>query len=531
MLLLRSVIRRGGRSVTLALLAFAAVGLLTVPRAAGAPEDVTVDIVIAGTLGTNNWYTSSVTVNWVVTGAANSSGCDAKTLTADTTGTTLTCTASDLNGTTVIRSRTFKIDKTPPTAAPAASRAADANGWYNHALTVTFSGTDGTSGIAACSTKTYSGPDNASATVSGSCTDNAGNVGASSLPLKYDATPPVTVAAASRAADANGWYNHALTVSFAGSDVTSGIASCSSAGYSGPDSGSAAVGGSCTDKAGNVGASSLPLKYDATAPVTAASASRAADAKGWYNHPLTVSFAGSDVTSGIAGCSSASYSGPDNASASVAGSCTDKAGNVGAASQPLKYDSTPPTVSRLAAAPGNRRFELKWSNSADTENVQVARSPGRGRTQTSTIYSGRAKSCRDAGLSVGKAYRYTVTGFDQAGNADSATVTVTATGPLLSPPPGARVTSPPVLTWTPVAHASYYNLQIVRGRKILSVWPRRAYFRLPRSWSFDGHRYQLEDGVYHWYVWPGFGRLSVAKYGNRLGGSTFVVGHHTRAAR
>ena len=455
MLLLRSAIRRRGHSVTLALVAVAAVGLLTVPRAAGAPDDVTVDIVITGTLGTNGWYTSSVTVNWIVTGAADSSGCDAKTLTTDTTGTTLTCTASDLNGTTVTKSKTFKIDKTPPTAAPAASRAADANGWYAHALTVTFSGTDGTSGIAACSTKTYSGPDNASATVSGSCTDNAGNVGASSLPLKYDATPPVTAAAASRAADANGWYNHALTVSFAGNDVTSGIASCSSA----------------------------------------------------------------------------SYSGPDDASASVAGSCTDKAANVGAASQPLKYDSTPPTVSRLAAAAGNRRFELKWSNSADTENVEVARSPGRGRAQTSKIYSGRAKSCRDAGLIVGKAYRYTVTGFDQAGNASSATVTVTATGPLLSPPPGARVTSPPVLAWTPVARASYYNLQIVRGRKILSVWPRRHYFRLPRSWSFDGHRYRLEDGVYHWYVWPGFGRLSVAKYGNRLGGSTFVVGHHTRAGR
>jgi hypothetical protein len=530
MLLLRSAIRRGGRSVTLALLAFAAVGLLTVPRAAGAPADVTIDIVIIGTLGTNNWYTSNVTVNWVVTGADNSSGCDAKTLTTDTTGTTLTCTASDING-TLTKSRTFKIDKTPPTAAPAASRAADANGWYNHALTVTFSGTDGTSGIAACSATTYSGPDNASATVGGSCTDKAGNVGASSMPLKYDATPPATAAAASRAADANGWHNHALTVSFAGSDVTSGIASCSSASYSGPDSGSAAVGGSCTDKAGNVGVASLPLKYDATPPVTAAAASRVADANGWYNHPLTVSFAGSDVTSGIASCSSASYSGPDNASASVAGSCTDNAGNVGPASQPLKYDSTPPTVSGLAAAAGNRRFELKWSSSADTENVQVARSPGRGRAQTSTICSGRARSCRDAGLRVGKAYHYTVTGFDQAGNAGSASVTVTATGPLLSPPPGARVTSPPVLAWTPVARASYYNLQIVRGRKILSVWPRRPYFRLPRSWSFGGHRYRLEDGVYHWYVWPGFGRLSVAKYGNRLGGSTFVVGHHSRAAR
>ena len=454
MLMLRSAIRRGGHSVTLAVIAVAAVGLLTVPRAAGAPDVVTIDIVITGTLGTNNWYTSNVTVNWLVSGANDSSGCDAKTLTTDTTGTTLTCTASDVNE-TVTKSRTFKIDKTPPAA----------------------------------------------------------------------------VAAASRAADANGWYNHALTVSFAGGDATSGIASCSSASYSGPDSGSAAVGGSCTDKAGNVGVASLPLKYDATPPVTAAATSRAADANGWYNHALTVSFAGSDVTSGIASCSSASYSGPDNASASVAGSCTDKAGNVGAASQPLKYDSTPPTVSRLAAAAGNRRFELKWSNSADTENVQVARSPGRGRAQTSTIYSGRARSCRDAGLRVGKAYHYKVTGFDQAGNAGSATVTVKATGPLLSPAPGTRVTSPPVLTWTPVAHASYYNLQIVRGKKILSIWPRRPYFRLPRSWSFDGHRYRLEDGVYHWYVWPGFGRLAVAKYGNRLGGSTFVVGQHTRAAR
>jgi hypothetical protein len=362
----------------LALVIVAATSLVSVPSSAGAPDAITIDPVITGTLGTNNWYTSNVTINWIVSGAADSSGCDAKTLTTDTTGTTLTCTASDVNE-TVTKSRTFKIDKTPPSAAPAASRAADANGWYNHAV--------------------------------------------------------------------------------------------------------------------------------------------------------TVSFAGSDATSGIASCSSASYSGPDNASASVAGSCTDKAGNVGAASQPLKYDSTPPTVSRLAAAAGNRRFELKWSSSADTENVQVARSPGRGRSGTSTIYSGRARSCRDAGLSVGKAYRYTVTGFDQAGNAGSATVTVKATGPLLSPAPGARVTSPPVLTWTPVAHASYYNLQIVHEKKILSIWPRRAYFRLPRSWSFDGHRYRLEDGVYHWYVWPGFGRLSVAKYGNRLGGSTFVVGHHTRAAR
>ena len=362
MLLLRSAIRRGGRPVTVAVLAVAIAGLVSVPRAAGDPVDINITATVTGTLGSNGWYTSNVTVSWTVTatGSINSSGCDVKTLTVDTTGTGITCSAADVDippDSTASKTVTIKLDKTAPAATAAASRAADANGWYNHAVSVAFSGTDATSGIASCSSASYSGPDNASASVGGSCTDKAGNVGASSLPLKYDATPPVAAAATSRAADANGWYNHPLTVSFAGSDVTSGIASCTSASYSGPDNGSAAVGGSCTDKAGNVGVASLPLKYDSTPPVAAAAASRAADANGWYNHALTVSFAGSDVTSGIASCSSASYSGPDNASASVAGSCTDKAGNVGAASQPLKYDSTPPTV--VAAGGGGRQPALR----------------------------------------------------------------------------------------------------------------------------------------------------------------------------
>ncbi len=161
---------------------------------------------------------------------------------------------------------------------------------------VAFSGTDATSGIASCSSASYSGPDNASASVGGSCTDKAGNVGASSLPLKYDATPPAAAAATSRAADANGWYNHALTVSFAGSDVTSGIASCTSASYSGPGQRKRrrrrlvhGQGGQCRR-----GEPAAEVRLDA-AGGGGCRTSRAADANGWYNHALTVSFAGSDV--------------------------------------------------------------------------------------------------------------------------------------------------------------------------------------------------------------------------------------------
>ena len=49
--------------------------------------------------------------------------------------------------------------------------------------------------------------------------------------------------------------------------------------------------------------------------------SRAPDANDWYNHPLSVAFAGHDITSGVEACSQATYAGPDNPSASVSGTC------------------------------------------------------------------------------------------------------------------------------------------------------------------------------------------------------------------
>jgi hypothetical protein len=63
----------------------------------------------------------------------------------------------------------------------------------------------------------------------------------------------------------------------------------------------------------------------------------------------------------------------------------------------------------------------------------------------------------------------------------------------------------------------------VRGRKILSVWPTTTHFQLRRTWVFEGHRYRLHHGVYRWYVWPGFGKFSANKYGNLLGGSSFLL--------
>src|SRR5262249_17280814 len=198
-------------------------------------------------------------------------------------------------------------------------------------ITVSFSGTDGTSGVDSCSAaRTYSSPDSASASVSGTCTDKAGNVGTAAFGLSYDSTPPTGVTAVpARSPDSSGWDNHAIGVALTGHDDASGISSCTQTSYSSPDDGSASVSGTCVDVAGNVSASvTFGLQYDSTGPSVSATPARGADANGWYNHALSVSYSGTDATSGGVSCVSArTYSGPDDATASVTGSRTDKARN------------------------------------------------------------------------------------------------------------------------------------------------------------------------------------------------------------
>jgi PKD repeat protein len=73
---------------------------------------------ISGTLDTNGFYKSSVGISWNVTdgesGIGSSSGCDSTTVTNDTSGITVTCSATNGAGMTTSVPVTVKIDKTPP---------------------------------------------------------------------------------------------------------------------------------------------------------------------------------------------------------------------------------------------------------------------------------------------------------------------------------------------------------------------------------------------------------------------------------
>jgi hypothetical protein len=529
----------------LLVLVVASLLVLIVPSAAtsaGPPLTVACN----GAACSSDWYRGNVTIafSWDPIGVTSTSGCDTKTVSSDTTGVTFTCTVTYSNSATSSLSATIKRDATTPTVTGAsAGRGPDANGWYNHAVGITFNGSDATSGLAGCTSTTYNGPDTAGASFSGTCTDQAGNVSgpASFGPIKYDGTAPSVSASMARGPDSGGWYNHPVGVSVSGSDNLSGVAACNSGTYSGPDVRGGSISGSCTDSAGNSSSRGFPVDYDSTPPsVTGAAAARPPDANGWYSHPVGIAFTGSDATSGVASCTAVTYGGPDNAGAVVNGSCTDQAGNLGGGGTfALKYDSTPPTLANVVVESGDNRAAFSWTASPDTTSIEVTRAPGLSGPDPEVIYKGTSSAFEDLTVRNRVKYEFTITAFDEAGNKATETLTVVPAALLYSPARGALVKAPPLLAWRKMRGASYYNVQVyfgtggqsvrhvlsvaVAGRKVLSAWPVEARFRMRKQWVFKNKHYKLLRGRYTWYVWPGLGKRSARKYGPLIGKSEFVV--------
>jgi hypothetical protein len=265
------------------------------------------------------------------------------------------------------------------------------------------------------------------------------------------------------------------------------------------------------------------IRLDSAAPaITGAEPDRPPDYDGWWNHPVAFVFQGSDPISGIAACSSTTYSGPDSAAAPVSGTCRDVAGNASSGSFAIEYDATPPTLSALRPAALVGRIALSWRESSDAVRVDVSRSPGSARAGRSVVYSGPAEAFTDTAVKTGVRYTYSVTVYDAAGN--SASRTAKARPSALEPGAGARLREPPLLRWEKERRARYYNVQLFRGHtKLLSAWPPRTELQLRRSWTYRGRRHRLTRGHYRWYVWPGLGSRADHRFGSVIGHSSFSI--------
>jgi hypothetical protein len=341
------------------------------------------------------------------------------------------------------------------------------------------------------------------------------------------APPLVTFTCTPAPADCTGWYTANVTIRWTVDATATRTVGCNTDTITGDTTGMVE---SCYAE-NQFGQSTLvrvTLKVDKTPPaVTGAVADRGPDANDWYNHPLAVAFRGVDSTSGVRGCSVASYAGPDSATAAVSGTCRDNAGNTSPRQTfVFKYDATPPVL-RATRSALNRAVVLRLRTSPNTQLVSIHRAvaskKGARQSMGPRVFQGAGKVFRDRHLRNGVTYVYTVLAVSEAGLVSSTKVLATPT-PLFAPSRGTRVQRPPVLRWGRVRHASYYNVQLLRnGRKILSVWPTGTSLRLYRRWTFQHHHYTLKPGRYDWYVWPGFGAPGATRYGGLLGQSHFIV--------
>jgi hypothetical protein len=143
----------------------------------------------------------------------------------------------------------------------------DCGAWHDAPVTLSWSWSAGATQTMGCDVRTFSS-DTPPAGTGVTCTvwwgaDFAGKTET----VRVDTTPPaVTSATAARGPDQGGWYNQPVAFVFHGSDATSGIASCDTVTFAGPDGSPTAVTGGCTDLAGNRGLASFPLFYDDTSP-------------------------------------------------------------------------------------------------------------------------------------------------------------------------------------------------------------------------------------------------------------------------
>jgi hypothetical protein len=160
--------------------------------------------------GSNGWYTSNVSVDWTVSdpespNSLQTTDCGDLNITSDQGATTYTCKATSAGGTSS-DFVTIKRDATDPTISGSASPEATSFGWNNGTVTVSYSCSDATSGVASCGSSDTLSSEGAGQSASGTATDNAGNTASTTVSnINIDLTNP-TVALVGGPADGSSFY-------------------------------------------------------------------------------------------------------------------------------------------------------------------------------------------------------------------------------------------------------------------------------------------------------------------------------------
>jgi hypothetical protein len=314
------------------------------------------------------WYAGNVTIAWTCSDALSgiAGSCPANsTIGGEGTSLKASATVADKAGNqTNADSQAVNIDRTAP-----ATSATAPGGWNNSDVAVALSATDALSGVKAtrysldgAAAQVYSGGIGISAegdhTLEFWSEDHAGNAEAhKSVHVLIDKTSPTITHTQSPLANLNGWNKSDVTVHFICDDALSGIASCTSDKVIATEGEAQPVKGTAIDNAGNAATDPATVSIDKTRPTIAADRDRAANANGWYDDDVTVSFTCEDPSpsagvepSGIDACPAPRNLG-EGSGQTVSGAATDAAGNASATAGegPISIDETAPSLTGTAS--------------------------------------------------------------------------------------------------------------------------------------------------------------------------------------
>jgi hypothetical protein len=341
------------------------------------------------------------------------------------------CTGATKGDTEVTAS--YIVDKTPPTVTGVGTPAANLLGWSRFDTTIAWTATDSQSGV-----KSGPTPKSDSVTVetagvntTSSATDNVGNVGTGSLPVKLDKTLPSIVASRSPLPNPFGWNNTDVTVGFKCEDALSGIKSCTGGGsvVVSTEGTNQAVPAEAVDNADNKRTGGVSgINIDKTKPTLSGSPTTAAN-NGWYNGDVAIKWTAGDDRSGVDATPEDSTITGEGVGLYATESVSDKAGNsTSAQSAKVNVDRTAPSTDAIAAS--------GWTNVAQTVMLDPKDALS-GVAGTFYKLDGAATATRGTSVAISGDGEHTLEywSVDEAGNAEAhktIKVKIDGTSPTIS---------------------------------------------------------------------------------------------------
>ncbi|MDX6229227.1 MAG: large repetitive protein, partial [Frankiales bacterium] len=345
---------------------------------------------------------------------------------------TLKFWSTDVAGNTeTVHTVSFGIDKTSPTIGHTQNPAANADGWNNSNVTVTFACSDALSGVASCTVPQTVSTEGSHQTVPGTVIDNAGNTATDPATVSIDKTKPVITVDSLPAANAYGWYGDDVTATYTASDALSGIKTQDRAHTFGEGAGQTDT-ATATDAAGNSALATTPVvNVDKTAPTITGAVVGSPNGNGWFSGDVTVHWTCADNLSGVVACPADSVVTGEGSNRSASASVSDKAGHTTSVTvDGIKIDRTAPNTSATGVPSG-------WINTPVTVGLHATDNLS---DVDSSYYAidGATTGTKGDTVTIGAEGMHTVSywSVDNAGNAEAAktfTVKIDLSSPSITP--------------------------------------------------------------------------------------------------